>query len=60
MTGLSKELGIPLDEMMDRLWSSDITNYRAAALVDAAALDIASELAEREYKQKNKRLGRRR
>lgn len=57
---LSKELGIPLDELLDRLWSSDVTNYRAAALVEQAAQEIAAEFAEKEAKRNRGRLGRRR
>lgn len=58
LTSLSRELGMLLDDLLDRLWSSDVTAYRAAALVDQAALDIAQEFAEREAKRKKH--GRRR
>jgi hypothetical protein len=57
---LSKELSIPLDELLDRLWSSDVTAYRAAALVEQAAMDLASEFAEAEAKKKQTKFGRRR
>jgi hypothetical protein len=60
MIGLSKELSIPLDELLDRLWSSDVTNYRAAAAVEQAAIDIATEMAEAEAKRKQTKIGRRR
>lgn len=52
---LSLKLGMPLDTLLDALWSSDITAYRAAALVDQAAAEIASELAEAEAKRKRRR-----
>lgn len=59
LTELSIKLGMPLSTMLDTLWSSEVTDYRAAAMVEAAAQDIAQEFAEREAKRKAKQ-GRRR
>lgn len=58
---LSKDLGMPYSALLDALWSSDVTAYRAAALVEAAQQDVAQEFAERKRarEQKHRRRGRR-
>jgi hypothetical protein len=45
--------------MLDSLWSSDVTEMRAASLIDAAQREIADQYAEAERKRKS-RTGRRR
>lgn len=60
---LSKEMGIPYEELLHRLWSSEITRYRAAHLVEMAQQDLLNAQHERKRKaeeQRNKnRIGRR-
>jgi hypothetical protein len=41
-------------------WASDLTAFRAAALIEGLASDIAHETAERKRKAKEKRFGRKR
>ena len=60
LVDLSLRLGMPMDTLLDALWSSDVTSYRAAALVEAAAMEIAQEFAEREATRQQGRFGRRR
>lgn len=61
MVSLSRELGRPLSELLDTLWSSDVTEYRAANLISMAQQEVSSEFYERERKkQERKGRGRRR
>ena len=56
---LARETGQSLSAMLDTLWSSDVTEMRAASLIDAAQREIAEAYAEQERKRKTK-TGRRR
>jgi hypothetical protein len=63
LTGLSREMGRTLDELLDALWSSEVTEYRAAGLIGLAQQQIAEEFAARERKARERstrRTGRRR
>jgi hypothetical protein len=53
---LTKQTGRPI---LDELWSSDVTELRAAALVEQAQQAIAQEFLDQERK-KQQRVGRRR
>jgi hypothetical protein len=44
---------------LDELWSSDVTELRAAALIEAAQHEISAAFLEQERKKQN-RTGRRR
>lgn len=60
---LATELGATVDELGRRLWSSELTEARAAAMVRSAAHDVAKQFAKAEAeKQRNRpqRAGRRR
>lgn len=46
--------------LLDELWSSDVTEMRAAALIEQAQGEIAHEFAEAERKRQQRRTGRRR
>jgi hypothetical protein len=59
---LSRHLGIPFDALLDQLWSSEVTEYRAAALISLAQQQIASEFAAKEQAKQQRaarRMGRR-
>jgi hypothetical protein len=63
LVSLSKTLGRSLTDLLDTLWSSDVTEYRAAGLIEIAQQQIAEEFAERERdakERKGRRFGRRR
>ena len=61
LVGLSGRLGIPYSTMLDTLWSSDVSMYRASALVEAAQQEIAQEIRDAEAaKRDRRRKGRRR
>jgi hypothetical protein len=56
-------MGRTLDELLDALWSSEVTEYRAAGLIGLAQQQIAEEFAARERKARERstrRTGRRR
>ncbi len=59
LAGMAKETGQSLSHMLDSLWSSDVTEMRAASLIDAAQREIAEQYAEAERRRKSK-TGRRR
>ena len=59
LIGLSKALGQSFDVLLDTLYSSDVVQYRAAALVEHVQHEIAVEQAERKAKQRSRRPGRR-
>jgi hypothetical protein len=54
----AKAAGRGLNQLLDELWSSDVTEMRAASLVEAAQKELVDEHYERERK-KNSRKGRR-
>ena len=56
---MAKDKGESLSTMLDDLWSSDVTEMRAASIIDAAQREIAEAYAEAERKRKS-RIGRRR
>lgn len=61
LIALSKELGRPLGDLLDTLWSSDVTEYRAANLISLAQMEVSEEFAERERKARERKgRGRRR
>lgn len=58
LTEKATAMGMGLSELLERLWSSDVTELRAAALVSQAQREIGDEIAERKRKQQQR--GRRR
>jgi hypothetical protein len=57
LTGLAKQTGKGM-ALLDELWSSDVTELRAASLIESVQAEIAAEYAEQERKKANRR-GRR-
>jgi len=49
-----------VDELKDRLWSSEFTEYRAASLVREAATQIRDGMARAKQERNRNRPGRRR
>jgi hypothetical protein len=60
LTSLARQTGQSLATLLDALWSSDITEMRAAALIEQAQHEIAQEFAEQERKRARRSTGRRR
>ena len=58
LTSLARQTGRGM-ALLDELWSSDVTELRANALIEAAQQEISAELAEQERK-KQRRVGHRR
>lgn len=46
--------------LLDELWSSDVTELRAAALIEQAQHEITQEFAEAERRRARRSTGRRR
>jgi len=60
LTNLARQTGKGM-ALLDELWSSDVTEMRAAALIEAAQHDISAEYAEAERKRQSRaNKGRRR
>jgi len=49
-----------VEELKDRLWSSELTEYRAASLVREAATQIRDGMARAKQERQRARTGRRR
>lgn len=58
LTSLARETGKGM-ALLDELWSSDITELRAGALIEMAQHAIAAEHAEADRKKQNRTRGRR-
>ena len=54
MIKLSETMGIPLEELLNRLWSSDVVSYRAAHLIELAQQDLISDESERRSKERQR------
>lgn len=60
LTTLARSTGQSLSKMLDEMWSSDVTEMRAASLIEQAQTEIAEQFAEAERKRQGKRaMGRR-
>jgi hypothetical protein len=60
LTSLARQTGRSLATLLDELWSSDITEMRAASLIEQAQHEIVNEFAEAERKRQKRARGRRR
>jgi hypothetical protein len=60
LIGLSKELGITLYHMLEQMTSRELTEYRAASIVDAAQQQILDAQIKRKQAMRERRFGRRR
>jgi hypothetical protein len=59
LTSLARQTGKGM-ALLDELWSSDVTELRALALIEQAQTDIAHEFAEAARKKQRRSTGGRR
>jgi len=53
LTNLARQTGKGM-ALLDELWSSDVTEMRAAALIETAQSDISAEYTEAERKRQSR------